>query len=106
MADPITWTRLISLQSEAYMHIFHSPYHIGELHLPKRKINIYNILLSYQRSFNLENKPTKISLTIDKHLVVTNTRKRFQTHCLELACESLGKGPPIGSNFSFVIVEQ
>jgi hypothetical protein len=83
-----------------------TPYHIGELHLPKRKINIYNILLSYQRSFNLENKPTKISLTIDKHLVVTNTRKRFQTHCLELACESLGKGPPIGSNFSFVIVEQ
>jgi hypothetical protein len=54
-----------------------TPYHIGELHLPKRKINIYSILLSYQRSFNLENKPTKISLTIDKHLVVTNTRKRF-----------------------------
>jgi hypothetical protein len=83
-----------------------TPYHIRGLHLPKRKINICNILLSYQRSFNPENKTTKISLTIKKHLVVTNTIKRFQTHCLESACESLGKGPPIGSNFSFVIVEQ
>jgi len=84
-----------------------TPYQIRELHPPKRKITICKILLGYQRFFNPENKPTKISLMIDKHLVVTNTQKKvFQTHYLESTCGSLGKGPTIESNFSFVIVEQ